>query len=84
MGIFYSLCHRAQARAEQPADGEEGGGDVDEEEGEGGDENVEVKKNSNTFRNPSFLLVSVNTIFCNLRNFSENDCFRVRRNSVRM
>ena len=41
--IFASLCHSAQARAEQPADGEEGGGDVDEEEGEGGDENVEVE-----------------------------------------
>ena len=27
-----------------------------------GDENVEVKKNSNTFRNPSFVLVSVNNI----------------------
>ena len=43
MGIFYSLCHRAQARAEQPADGEEGGGDVDEEEGKGGNEDVQVE-----------------------------------------
>ena len=43
LNIFASLCHGAQARAEQPADGEEGGGDVDEEEGEGGDEDIEVE-----------------------------------------
>ena len=41
--IFVSLCHSSQARTEQPADGEEGGGEVNEEEGEGGDEDVEVE-----------------------------------------
>ena len=41
--IFVSLGHGAEARAEQPADGEEGGGEVDDEEDEGGDEDVEVE-----------------------------------------
>ena len=38
-----SLGHGAQAGADQPADGEEGGGDVDDEQGEGGDEHVQVE-----------------------------------------
>ena len=49
---FASLCHGSQTRAEEPADGEEGGGEVDEEEGEGGDEDVEVELG----RNPAALV----------------------------